>query len=386
MLSRRLLIVSLAIVVDPLIVEGYNPLVSTLKTAFNVNLELISLSLAFHMLPLAALSLFSGALSDLYHRPRILMYGLLISCVGSLMGAASPNVTLFLLSRSIQGIGSALIMPIGAALIGDITPKEELGRAFGVSAVVSGLLGVTLGPLVSGFLAGIEWRIVPLLFSLYSLTLAALGWATLKGIMAPSSGKRSPSYILKRISDTARDRSIAALSATGFLSFFTFQGMLPLISDQLSLPPLSLEKAQIGMVFSAVGFTGMLSSLIGGFVADRLGGRRSLVLAFLIMTAPMLLLTQISAYGPYILLLSSLASFNRLAFVSRNALVVGLAPESRGTASSVFNFAGFLGFALAPALLPRVYSSFGMNTIYILNASLLLISAILASTIRTGRE
>jgi predicted MFS family arabinose efflux permease len=66
--------------------------------------------------------------------------------------------------------------------------------------------------------------------------------------------------------------------------------------------------------------------------------------------------------------------------------VVELAAESRGTASSVFNFAGFLGFALAPALLARVYTSFGMNSIYLLNTFLLLVSAMFAFMVRAGRS
>ncbi len=374
----------MAIVIDPLIVEGYNPLVSTLKTAFNVDVGVVAMSLAFHMLPLAVLSLFSGTLSDLYDRPRILTYGLLTSSAGSLLGAASPNVALFLLSRSVQGVGSALVMPIGTALIGDITPKEVLGKAFGLSAVISGLLGMTLGPLVSGFLGSVEWRILPLLFSSYSLTLAVLSRVTLRGITVSSRGRGGAGLVFRQLSRIGRDRSIVALSMTGFFSFFTFQGMLPLVSDLFSLPPLGLGKSQVGIVFSLVGFVGMLSSIVGGVLTDRIGGRRSLVAGFLMMVAPMFMLTFADSYWSYIVLLSSLASFNRLAFVSRSALVVELTPESRGTASSIFNFAGFMGFALAPAVLAGVYKALGMNSVYLLNTLLLAVSAAFAFMVRAA--
>ena len=45
MLNRKHLIVYSAFVIDPLIIQSYNPLVSVFKTAFNVNVELIALSL-----------------------------------------------------------------------------------------------------------------------------------------------------------------------------------------------------------------------------------------------------------------------------------------------------------------------------------------------------
>ena len=101
MLSRKHLIVFSAYAIDPLITQSYNPLISALKTAFNVNVELIVLSLTFHMVPLALISLFSGALSDRYYRPKILMYGLFVSSLGSLLAAISPNVYVFMLSRSL---------------------------------------------------------------------------------------------------------------------------------------------------------------------------------------------------------------------------------------------------------------------------------------------
>ena len=102
MSDKKFLIICSAVVVDPLIMSAYNPLVPVLKTAFNVNVELIALSVTFHMLPLSLLCLFSGALSDLYQRQQILMYGLFTSSIGSLLGALSPNILVFLLSRSID--------------------------------------------------------------------------------------------------------------------------------------------------------------------------------------------------------------------------------------------------------------------------------------------
>jgi MFS family permease len=356
-----------------------------LKTAFGVNIDLIALSLTFHMLPLAILSLFSGSLSDLFYRPRILMYGLLISSVGSLIGATSPNIAFFLLSRSIQGIGSAFIMPIALALIGDITPREVLGKAIGFSGVISSLFGVTLGPLISGFLGGIEWRIMPLLIFSYGLILAVLTRIILRGV-AVSPKKGSMSFIFQQIKQTAGNRNIVLLSVAGFLSLFTFQGIMPLISDVLSLPPLLMEKSQIGIIFSIVGFVGILSSFFGGVLTDRIGGRKNMAFGFLMMLAPMFLLIFADSYWSYLVLLPALSCFSRLTHVARSALAVELTPESRGTASSFFNFAGFLGFASAPVALTQIYTAFGINSVYLLNVFLLLLCAIFAFLIRTIQD
>lgn len=364
MLNRKILIVYGSILVDPLIVQSYFPLVSTLKTSFNVNVELIALSLTYHMLPLAVLSLFSGTLSDFSHRPRILMYGLYISSIGSLLGAFSPNILTFMISRSVQGVGSALIMPISLALIGDIAPREAIGKAVGLSAVFSSFFGITLGPLISGFLASVEWRLVPLLFCAYTLVIGTLGRTVLRNLAA-SPRKGTMSVVLRQFSRAAMDKSILMVGVVSFLSMFSFQGMQPLISDAFSLSPLLMKKSEIGIIFSAAGFAGMFFSFGGGVLADRIGFRKNMVLGYLGMLLPMFLLGIADSYWSCLVLLSALSGFSQLANTSRSALVVELKPEEKGTTSSISNFAGFLGFASSPVALTQVYLTSGMGYVYL---------------------
>jgi FSR family fosmidomycin resistance protein-like MFS transporter len=161
---------------------------------------------------------------------------------------------------------------------------------------------------------------------------------------------------------------------------------MPLISDVLSLPPLLIEKSQIGIIFSIVGFVGILSSFFGGVLTDKIGGRKNMAFGFLMMLAPMFLLIFANSYWLYLVLLPALSSFSRLTHVARSALAVELTPESRGTASSFFNFAGFLGFASAPVALTQIYTTFGINSVYLLNVFLLLLCAIFTFLIRTIQD
>jgi len=385
MLSRKHFIVYGAILIDPLIIQSYNPLVSVFKSAFNVNVELIALSLTFHMLPLAIFSLFSGTLSDLYYRPKILLYGLLISALGSFLAVVSPTIHVFLLSRCIQGVGSALIMPIAYALIGDITAKDAIGKAMGVSGVFMSVVGVTLGPLVSGFLAGIEWRLMPLIISIYTLILGILSKMILKGIVITKK-EGSVKQVFKQLTQAARNRNILLLSLIGFISFFTYQGIMPLISDVFSLPPLSLDRGEIGIIFSTIGFVGIFFSFFGGFFVDKMGGKKILIFGFIVMILPIFLLTITNSYWIYLISLSILGGFNKFTNTSRTTLVVEVMPDARGTASSISNFANFLGFATAPVIMTHIYSTLGINSVYFANMFLLIVCTILAVLIRTRTE
>jgi MFS family permease len=364
---------------------SYSPLVASLKTAFNVDITLIALSSTFHMLPLAIFCLFSGTISDLYHRPRILMYGLLISSVGSLLSALSPNILVFLLSRSIQGIGSALIMPIALALIGDITPRHDLGKAMGFNGMYTALLSACLAPLISGYLGQMNWRLVPLYLFAYSLVIGILCVIILRGLSV-SKKEGNIGLVLQRIKHTATNRNVALLAVIGFISMFAWSGTQPLISDILSLPPLSMNEDDIGTMYSMVGLVGVLFAYIGGVLTDRYGAKRNMIFGFIMQILPMFLLTMANSYSSYLVLLALQGGFMRVTHTSSSTLGVEAVPESRGSASSIIQFASFLGFATSPIIMSEIYVSSGINPVYISNAFLLMGSIIFIALIRMPRR
>ena len=385
MVDKKLVVVCSAFVVDPLVMTSYSPLVASLKTAFNVDITLIALSSTFHMLPLAIFCLFSGTISDLYDRPRILMYGLLISSIGSLLSALSPNILVFLLSRSIHGIGSALIMPIALALIGDITPRHDLGKAMGFNGMYTALLSACLAPLISGYLGQMNWRLVPLYLFAYSLVISILCVIILRGLSV-SKKEGNIGLVLQRIKHTATNRNVALLAVIGFISMFAWSGTQPLISDILSLPPLSMNEDDIGTMYSMVGLVGVLFAYIGGVLTDRYGAKRNMIFGFIMQILPMFLLTMANSYSSYIVLLALQGGFMRVTHTSSSTLGVEAVPESRGSASSIIQCASFLGFASSPIIMSEIYVSSGINPVYISNAFLLMGSIIFIALIRMPRR
>jgi EmrB/QacA subfamily drug resistance transporter len=101
----------------------------------------------------------AGRLADMVGRVRTFAAGLAIFTVASLFCAIAPAAGLLILGRVIQGVGGALIMATSAALVTDAFPRNELGRALGINAMVIGA-GLMLGPILGGLLTGIGWRSV----------------------------------------------------------------------------------------------------------------------------------------------------------------------------------------------------------------------------------
>jgi len=385
MVNKKLVIICSAFAVDPLVMTSYTPLVQAIKTTFNAEITLVALSTTFHMLPLSLLCLFSGTVSDLYDRSKILTYGLFISSFGSLLGALSPNISVFLLSRSVQGIGSALIMPIALALLGDITPREEIGRAIGFNSMFNAFFSTSLGPLISGFLGDIDWRLVSLYLFAYGLLIGVLSRMILRGFVVTQE-KRSICLLFQKIRHVVCNRNIALLAAVGFISMFAWAGVQPLISDTLALPPFSMKESEIGTLYSIVGFIGIVFAYMGGILTDKLGAKNNMIFGLAMQILPIFLLTFVNSYWPYLVLLTVQGGFMRVTQTSRSTLTVGLMPDARGSASSLVQFASFLGFSLSPLIMPQIYVSSGINSVYMSNVYLLLVSLVFIAFIHVDRS
>lgn len=371
MSSKRHIAVYSAVFADPFIVTSFNPLVPILKTEFNVSIQLVALAVTFHMVCLALVSLFSGTLSDIYGRPRIIMYGLFLSAAGSIICALSPNIVVFLVARSMQGAGDGFFMAVGLALIGDITEKKDLGKAMGLygAAVMS---GSCLGPLLSGFISALGWRLIPIILFIYTLTAGVLT-RVIFGAQAKPKEAGSSTLIFKQFKQVGTNRNIALISLSGLVSFFVYGGIQSLISDRLSQSPFSATSSQIGILFSVSALVGVLFSFTAGYLLDKFEDRKILVIGWIISLLVESSLIFTNVYWQYLILLPTLSAFNRFVQISLQAMAIKAMPESKGVASSIYSFAGYGGFAAAPAIMAPVYIAEGIGTVYSINLALIVV-------------
>jgi len=111
-----------------------------------------------HNLSFAVLLITAAALGDRFGRRRLYAVGLGLFAAASAVSAVAPNVGVLIGARAVQGAGSALIMPLGLALLSSAFPPEKRGAAIGMFSAVTGL-AVAAGPLVGGAVVqGINWQ------------------------------------------------------------------------------------------------------------------------------------------------------------------------------------------------------------------------------------
>ena len=107
----------------------------------------------------ASLLLSFGRLSDIFGRVRLYNTGFALFTIGSALCSLAPSAISLVIFRLIQGTGGALIFSNAAALLTDVFPPTERGRALGMNQV-AGTFGSVSGLAVGGILAGsfLGWR------------------------------------------------------------------------------------------------------------------------------------------------------------------------------------------------------------------------------------
>jgi EmrB/QacA subfamily drug resistance transporter len=130
----------------------------TLVQSFNTDFATIQWVVLSYSLVLTSLMLMVARLGDMLDKKRIWMTGLALFTLGSLLCGLSPSVGWLIAFRALQGLGATMMQALGIAMITEIFPANERGRALGLmGSVVS--IGIAIGPPLGGILIGlVGWR------------------------------------------------------------------------------------------------------------------------------------------------------------------------------------------------------------------------------------
>ncbi len=122
-------------------------LTETLQTDF-ATVQWVVLS---YLLTITTSQAIVGRLADMYGRKVFYNSGFVVFTLGSLLCGLAPTVGWLIAARVLQGIGAALILALGLAIVTDAFPPGERGRALGIAgSIVS--IGIVTGPTLGGLI------------------------------------------------------------------------------------------------------------------------------------------------------------------------------------------------------------------------------------------
>lgn len=142
----------------------------------------ILLATAIFLVPL-------GRLADIHGMKKMMLSGLAVYILSSIMAAISSSIMMLIISRAIQGLGSAMIFSTSTALLVMGTSPEKRGHVLGIN-VACVYIGQSVGPFLGGLLTqSLGWRSIFWLMALLSLVALILALRLIKGEWAVAKGE-----------------------------------------------------------------------------------------------------------------------------------------------------------------------------------------------------
>jgi len=167
----------------------------------------------------------AAALGDLIGRRRMYLIGLTVFTAASGACALAPDVAVLIACRAVEGIGAAIIMPLGLTLLTSAFPAGRRGAVVGIWGGVAGL-AVASGPLVGGAVTQdlnwhwIFWVNVPI--GILAIAGSRLRLADSRG---PSARLDLPALVLIAVGMGALTWGLVQAGQTGWGSSQTLAGL-----------------------------------------------------------------------------------------------------------------------------------------------------------------
>ena len=303
----------------------------------------------------------AGKLSDRKGRKIFIVAGLFVYTMTSVGYVWSVSVGQLVWMRFLHGVGSAMVVPIAAAVIGDISPTGREGSTMG-SFNVALFLGFGAGPLLGGFvldtLGMSEVFYIMGGLSFVSLLLVLFFLPRKKEDQARRHASISPFRslwhhdVFKGLLVFRFSNAVVRGSTTAFL---------PIFASRLDVSP-----SQIGFLVSLnILLTAILQHFFGR-LADRFN-RRFLIVLGNCLTAVPLLLTPFAHDFVHLLILGIImGTGGGLAFPAALAMatVVGR-DHGMGNIMGYFNMAMSLGMIIGPLISGWVMDLLGVSVVFI---------------------
>jgi EmrB/QacA subfamily drug resistance transporter len=156
--KSALIVTTLTSFIGPFAISSVNVALPTIQAEFSADAVLLSWVATSFLLAMAVFLVPFGKAADIYGRKKIFTWGLILYTISSLLATFAFTIKMLIALRVLQGMGSAMFVTTGMAILTSVFEPSKRGRVIGiyVSAVY---IGLSVGPFAGGFLARyLGWR------------------------------------------------------------------------------------------------------------------------------------------------------------------------------------------------------------------------------------
>lgn len=322
------------------------PLLPVFAREFAVSPAESSLALSLATGTLAFSIAAAGAFSQSIGRRGLIFVSMTLAALLSLVAAITPDWYGLLAARTLEGVVLGGVPAVAMAYLAEEIEPGHLGKAMGLYVGGTAFGGMT-GRIGMGLLGEfMTWRSALMVVAGVCLV-GAIGFRLL---LPPSRNfVRRPGLDLAFHATTFRahfaSRGLVRIYASAFLGMSVFVTLYNYVTFRLTEAPYLLSQSAVSLIFLAYGF-GVVSSSMGGVLADRLGGRPLLIAGFVLMLAGVgLTLSSLLVFIIAGLVVMTIGFF--VAHAVASGAVGPLAGQAKGHAAALYLLFYYLGSSVS---------------------------------------
>jgi EmrB/QacA subfamily drug resistance transporter len=153
-------VVAAALFMEQLDATIVNTAVPSIASSLQVTPLSLKSIVSCYILSLAVGIPVSGWVADRYGTRRVFALAIVVFTLASVLCGLSVNTPMMIAARLLQGLGGAMMMPVGRLAIIRTFPKAELLGAMNF-VIIPALIGPLLGPVVGGLIVHwVSWRVI----------------------------------------------------------------------------------------------------------------------------------------------------------------------------------------------------------------------------------
>ena len=323
---------------------------------YNVTPAAMSLAVNASTMGMAVAGLVVGFLSPHIDRRLGILLSLVLLAIPTTLLAVAPDLTIFTVLRTMQGLCMASAFALTLAYLGEQCSSMDAGGAFAAyitGNVASNLIGrLASAAVVDHFGLALNFYF----FALLNLAGAALVYFTIQHAkpMHAMAAAQSPA---RAMIDHWRNPALRAAFAIGFCILFAFIGTFTFVNFVLVRPPLSLGRMDLGFVYF-VFLPSIVTTLLAGKAVTRFGTRGAIwgALGVAAIGLPLMLSSHLAEVLTGMVMVGVGTFF---AQASATGFVGQAAQQNRGVASGTYLACYFLGGLVGTAVLGQLFDRLG---------------------------
>jgi len=370
----------------------YNAFVPVFISKYISSAMLIGFVMTFDNIAAITLQPFFGALSDRTWSKRgrrmpYLMVGIPLSAAFfSLIPYEFSLISLIIFAMGFNIMMSIYRAPT-VALMPDLTPSQHRSKANGIINLMGGV-GAVLALFVGPMLYDMN-RVYPFAAAAVLMIIALfILIKTIREPEKPAIEDKEETGILKAFYEilTSKDKSALLLLIAIFLWFVAYQGVEALFT-LYGLKYLGLKESASAFLLSFFSLTFLLFAIPSGFIATRIGRRKTIMAGIVGLIAVFMLITFFKDTTYIAILLGIGGIFWALININSYPMVVEMTTENKiGAYTGLYYFFSSLAAISGPPLLGFIIDFVGYGALFIISVSFLLLALLTMMFVRKGES